>query len=209
MREPEGAQAASAKRRSWLRRCYDWTVAWADHPQAQTALFAVAVIEASVFPIPPDVLLLLLALGRPQLSWRLAAITTAGSTVGALIGYVIGMFLFASLAAPLLRFYHAMAQFEYVQGLFVHYGTWVVAVGGFSPIPFKVVTIAAGAFGLPLPAYFLAVIASRGLRFYLEGGLLYWGGARLHRFVERHFEWFTLIVALLVILGFAALWAWR
>lgn len=209
MRGSKEAGAAVAQRRSWLRRCYNWTVAWADHPQAQIALFAIAVIEACVFPIPPDVLLILLAIGRPELAWRLAAISTAGSTMGALVGYAIGMFLFTGIALPLLKFYNAVAQFEQVQGLFLQYGTWVVAVAGFSPIPFKVITIAAGAFGLPLPSYLLAVVGSRGLRFYLEGGLLRWGGERLRRLVERHFEWFTLMVALLVIMGFLVLWLWR
>jgi len=190
----------------WLRRCYHWTLSWADHPQAQWALFMIAVIEASVFPIPPDILLLALALGRPQLGIRLAAISTAGSLLGAVIGYVIGMALFASVARPLLEFYGAMQQFGHVQQLFTEYGLWVVMVAGFSPIPFKVITIAAGTFGLSFPGFLVAALISRGGRFFLEGALLRWGGARLRALVERHFEILTLAVVVLVASGFALLW---
>jgi len=190
----------------WLRRCYNWTLAWADHPQAQVALFLIAVIEASVFPIPPDILLLALALGRPELGLRLAAITTAGSLLGACIGYLIGMLLFVSVAQPLLELYGAMAQFEHVKELFSEYGLWVILVAGFSPIPFKVVTIAAGAFGLPFAGFAVAALISRGARFFMEGALLRWGGVRLRALVERHFEILTLAVVVLVASGFVVLW---
>jgi len=193
----------------WLRRCYAWTLSWAEHPQAQTALFFIALIEASVFPIPPDILLLALALGRPELGLRLAVISTAGSLLGACIGYLIGMLLFASVAQPLLEFYGAMQQFEHVQHLFTEYGLWVVLVAGFSPIPFKVVTIAAGTFGLPFAGFAAATLVSRGTRFFMEGALLRWGGARLRALVERHFEILTIAVVALVATGFALLWMLR
>ena len=157
---------------SWLRRSYDWTLSWARHPQAKWALFAIAVIEASVFPIPPDILLIALALGRPELALRFAAICTAGSTIGAAIGYGIGMFLLSAIAMPVLEFYHAVERFEYVQSLFVEWGIGLVLVAGFSPIPFKIITIAAGAFGLPFIGFIAACIASRAARFYLEAILL-------------------------------------
>ncbi|MDX8406279.1 MAG: YqaA family protein [Mariprofundus sp.] len=194
------------KRSSWLRRSYDWTLAWSTHPQAAWALFVIAMIEASIFPIPPDILLLAMALGRPQMALRFAAIATAGSTLGAVLGYVIGMFLFASLAQPLLEFYHALDRFYQVQELFTEYGVAIVLIAGFSPIPFKVVTIAAGAFGLSFPAFIVAALVSRGARFYLEGALLRWGGDSLRQLVERHFEWLTVAVAVAVVGGFALLW---
>jgi len=200
---------APGPKRSWLRRAYVWTLSLADHPQAQWALFFIAVIEASVFPIPPDVLLIALALGRPAMSLRFAAISTAGSVMGAAIGFCIGMFLFVGVAEPLLRFYGAMAQFNHVQALFLEYGIGVVLVAGFSPIPFKVITIAAGAFHMPFIAFLLACLASRAARFYLEGALLRWGGMRLRGIVERHFELMTVAVVLLVIMGFVGLWLWK
>lgn len=192
-----------------LKRCYRWTIAWADHPQAAAALFFIALVEASVFPIPPDVLLLLLGIARPAKALQLAAVTTAGSTFGALIGYALGMFLFTAVAEPLLRFYHAVEKFQQVQQWFVEYGAWVVAAAGFSPIPFKVITIAAGTVGLPLLPFIIATLLSRGLRFFLEGAILRWGGERMRAFLERHFEWLTAGIVLLLIMGFLALWLWR
>ncbi len=191
-----------------LRRCYHWTLSWADHPQAQWALFFIAVIEASVFPVPPDLLLIALALGRPDLALRFAALATSGSVVGAMLGYAIGLLLFTSVAQPLLELYGAMEQFEHVQQLFVEWGLALVLIAGFSPIPFKVITIAAGAFGMFFPGFMLASLLSRGARFYLEGILLKWGGTTLRIWVEQYFEWITLLVTLLVIGGFVALWLW-
>ncbi|MDQ6954134.1 MAG: YqaA family protein [Mariprofundaceae bacterium] len=197
---------AAVVKESWLRRSYHWTLAWAAHPQAKWALFFIALIEASIFPIPPDILLLALALGRPDLALRFAAICTAGSTVGAILGYLIGMLLFASVAEPVLQFYGAMEQFHKVEGLFLEWGLILVLVAGFSPIPFKVITIAAGAFGLPFIGFVAAALISRGTRFFLEGGILRWGGERLRAWVEKYFEWATLGIAVLVVLGFLSLW---
>ncbi|MDQ7000691.1 MAG: YqaA family protein [Mariprofundus sp.] len=189
-----------------MRRLYHWTLSWADHPNAGRALFAIAVIEASVFPIPPDILLIALALGRPEASFRFAALSTAGSVVGAAIGYAIGMFLFTAVALPVLEFYNAMDTFQHVQQWFVEYGVVMILIAGFSPIPFKVFTIAAGAFGLSFPAFLAAALVSRGTRFYLEAALLRWGGARLRGWVEQYFEWLTVAVAVAVIGGFVLLW---
>jgi len=192
-----------------LRRCYHWTLSWADHPQAHWALFVIALVEASVFPIPPDVLLLALALGRPDLALRLGAITTAGSALGAVIGYAIGMFLFAGVAEPILSFYGVMDQFEQMQQWFSDYGLWIVIIAGFSPIPFKVFTIAAGAFGMSFTVFMLGVLASRGSRFMLEGALMRWGGVRLRALVERHFNAITALVVVLVVAGFLGIWLWQ
>jgi len=185
---------------------YHWTLSWADHPNAGWALFGIAMIEASVFPIPPDILLIALALGQSHASFRFAALATAGTSLGAAIGYAIGMFLFHSVALPVIEFYNAMDTFQHVQQWFVDYGVAIILVAGFSPIPFKVFTIAAGAFGLSFPAFIVATVVSRGARFYLEAALLYWGGDRLRSWVEQYFEWLTVAVAAAVIGGFALLW---
>lgn len=194
------------RRASWLKRCYFWTLSWADRPHAKLALFLIALIESSVFPVPPDVLLIALALGRPDHSFRFAAVSTAGSTIGAAAGYLIGMALFATVAMPIIDFYGVMEQFELAQSWFDTYGVAIVLVAGFSPIPFKVFTIAAGAFGLPFLWFMLAALFSRGARFYLEAALLHWGGPSLRAFVERHFEWLTIGITILVVVGFAGLW---
>lgn len=199
-------EVVNAGREGLLRRLYHWTLSWAEHPEARWALFAIAVIEASVFPIPPDVLLIALALGRPKESLKYAAYCTSGSMLGAVLGYLIGWLLFASVAQPLLEFYGAMEQFDKVQGWFAEYGILIVLIAGFSPIPFKVITIAAGSFGLAFLPFILAALVSRGARFYLEAALLRWGGERLRIWVEQYFEWFTVAIVVLVIGGFAGLW---
>lgn len=196
----------AAQRPSILRRLYDWTLAWAEHPRAGLALFAIAVIEASVFPIPPDVLLLLMSISRPDHAFRYAAITTAGSSIGAVIGYAIGMFLFVAIAQPVLEFYHAVDTFNQVQEKFNQWGVWFVVIAGFSPIPFKIVTIAAGAFNLAFLPFIIAAILARAARFYLEAAIMHWGGEPLRNFVEKHFQLLTAVVAFAVIGGFALLW---
>lgn len=197
---------AVTKKPSWLRRLYHWTLSWVDHPSARYALFFIALIESSVFPIPPDILLIALALGKPQWALRFAAITTAGSTVGAALGYAIGLFLFVSLGQPIIEFYGLISQYQRAETSFANYGVAIVLIAGFSPIPFKVITIAAGAFGLDFVLFMLTALASRGARFFLEGALLRWGGSRVRDFVEKHFELMTMSATLLVVAGFAAIW---
>ncbi len=194
------------KKVSRLRRLYDWTLSWAEHPSAKYALFFIALVESSVFPIPPDILLIALALGKPQWGMRLAAITTAGSTIGAVVGYGIGLFLFTSIGQPIIDFYGLSSQYLKAEDWFAVYGVAIVLIAGFSPIPFKVITIAAGAFGLDFLLFVLSALVSRGARFFLVGGLLQWGGPKLRAFVEKHFELLTALVTLLVVIGFIVIW---
>ncbi len=198
--------AVGIKKPSWLRRLYHWTLSWVDHPSARYALFFIALIESSVFPIPPDILLIALALGKPQWALRFAAITTAGSTVGAALGYAIGFFLLISLGQPIIEFYGLTSQYLKAENWFADYGVMIVLIAGFSPIPFKVITIAAGAFGLDFIWFMIAAFVSRGARFFLEGALLRWGGSRVRDFVEKHFELMTMLATLLVVAGFVAIW---
>lgn len=193
------------KKESLLRRLYHWTLSWAEHPSAKYALFFIALIESSVFPIPPDILLVALALGQPKLGMRLAAITTAGSTVGAALGYAIGLFLLASIGQPIIDFYGLSSQYIKAEGWFAEYGVAIVLIAGFSPIPFKVITIAAGAFGLDFIPFILASLVSRGARFFIEGGMMQWGGPRLRDFVEKYFEWLTILATVLVVVGFVVI----
>ena len=195
------------KKLSWLRRLYHWTLSWADHPSAKYALFFIALIESSVFPIPPDILLIALALGQPKSALRFAAITTVGSTVGAVVGYGIGFLLWASVGQPVIEFYGLTSQYLKAEDWFAMYGVAIVLIAGFSPIPFKVITIAAGAFGLAFIPFILAALASRGARFFLEAAILRWGGDRLRSFVEKHFELMTVLITLLVVAGFVVIWA--
>ena len=195
------------KKLSWLRCLYHWTLSWADHPSAKYALFFIALIESSVFPIPPDILLIALALGQPKSALKFAAITTAGSTVGAIVGYGIGFLLWASVGQSIIEFYGLTSQYLKAEDWFAMYGVAIVLIAGFSPIPFKVITIAAGAFGLAFIPFILAALASRGARFFLVAAILRWGGDRLRNFVEKHFELMTILITLLVVAGFVVIWA--
>jgi len=191
---------------SWLKRLYHWTLSWAEHPAALYALFFIALIESSVFPIPPDILLMALSLGKPASALRFAAIATLGSTVGAMLGYGIGLFLFSSVGQVIVDFYGLSSQFAQAETWFADYGVAIVLIAGFSPIPFKVITIASGAFGLDFVFFILAALVSRGARFYLEAGLLKWGGDKVRDYVENHFELLTMFATVLVVAGFGAIW---
>ncbi|MCR4302159.1 MAG: DedA family protein, partial [Sulfuricaulis sp.] len=162
-----------------LRRLYDWVLSWAHHRHAPLALFLLAFAESSFFPIPPDVLLIALALGIPTRAFRLALITTAGSVLGGLAGYAIGYGFMASVGQWILDLYNFHAQFEKIRNLYLEYDIWAVAVAGFTPIPYKVFTIAAGAFDMDVWRFTLASLVSRGARFFLLAWLINHYGAAI------------------------------
>ncbi len=188
-----------------LRRLYDWTLAKAAHPLAARWLALVSFAESSVFPIPPDIMLIPMCLARPRRAWRYAAIATAASVLGALAGYAIGALLFEQVGAPVLSFYGLTDAFDGFRAEFVARGWLYVLLAGFTPLPFKVVTIAAGATALPLPVLLGAALISRSARFGLEAGLLRWLGEPARRLIERHFGWLTVAAAVVGIGGFLAL----
>jgi membrane protein YqaA with SNARE-associated domain len=190
-----------------LRRLYDWVLSLAHHPYASAALFVLAFAESSVFPIPPDVLLIALALGIPARAFRLALITTVGSVLGGLAGYAIGYGLMASVGQWILDFYNLHAQFERIRELYLQYDVWAVGIAGFTPIPYKVFTIAAGAFDMDPWRFALASLAGRGGRFYLVALLIYYYGAPIRGFIDRYFGALTLVFAALLV-GFFILLAY-
>lgn len=182
-----------------LRRLYGWVLSLAHHRHAQVALFLLAFAESSFFPIPPDVLLIALALGLPSRALHLALITTAGSVLGGLAGYGIGYGLMASVGQWILEFYNLHEQFARIRELYLQYDIWAIAIAGFTPIPYKVFTIAAGAFEMDPWRFTAASLVSRGARFYLVAGLIYYYGAPIKAFIDRYFNALTvLFVALLV-----------
>lgn len=187
-----------------LRRLYDWTLAKAAHPLAERWLALLSFLESSVFPIPPDVVLIPMCLARPLRAWRYAAICTIASVLGALLGYAIGAFLYDTVGRWVLDLYGAQAKFDAARERFVASGWLWVLVAGFTPLPFKVVTIAAGAAGLPLPVLIGAAAVSRAGRFFLEAALLRYLGEPARAFIERHFGLLTIAVAVVGIAGFVA-----
>jgi len=200
-----GAGQGEEDREGPVRRLYHWVIGWADRPGGPAALFGIAVAEASFFPIPPDVLLIPLAIGKPKRSWWFAALCTAGSVLGAAGGYLIGAGLYEAVAEPILHFYGYSAEYQrlgqmYDQNLILTLGT-----AGFTPIPFKVFTIAAGGFGVSFPAFLGVSAVSRGARFFIVAGLIRAFGPQIRGFIERHFNWLSVALAAAIVGGFLLL----
>ena len=186
---------------SLLKRIYDWVLSWAETPYGVPVLVMLAFAEASFFPIPPDVLLIALSLARPRHAMRYALAATIGSACGGVLGYAIGYGVW-SVAADWFYAYvpgFTPELFQRVGELFARYDFWTVFAAGFTPIPYKVFTISAGAFGISLPVFILASLISRALRFYLVAGLLRIYGDQARTFIERYFNLLTLLALLLVI----------
>jgi membrane protein YqaA with SNARE-associated domain len=190
------------------RRLYDWVLHWAETPHGAFALFLLAFAESSFFPVPPDVLLIALVLGARQRWWRLASFCTIGSVLGGIAGYGIGAGLMETVGHPIIRFYRAESYYERVNTLYAQYDYWVVFTAAFTPIPYKVFTIASGAFGMNLFGFVGLSFVGRGARFFLVAGLLRLFGRPLRNFIERYFDLLSLVFVVLLVGGFAVLkWA--
>ncbi len=188
-----------------IRRLYNWVIGWADSPYSQWALFGIAFAESSFFPIPPDILLIALAVALPARAFRYALVCTLGSVAGGLFGYWLGHEFFGAIGEPLVRFYAAEAQYIRVQELYRQYDAFAVAVAGLTPIPYKVATITAGFFEVDLGRFVLASALSRSLRFFLIGGLIRVFGVPIRSFIEKYFEILTIIFLILLVAGFAVI----
>lgn len=187
-----------------LRRLYDWVLGWAERPGGSWALFTIAFCESSFFPIPPDILLIALAVGKPAKSFRFAVICSAGSVLGALLGYVIGLQFMDLIGRSIIEFYHLTDKMEYLATLFNRWDAWAISIAGFTPLPFKLFTISAGAFHINLPVFLLASTFSRTLRFMILGGLIFLFGPRIQRFIDRYFNALAVSFTVLLVAGFVA-----
>jgi len=182
-----------------LRRTYDWTMGLAAHRYATSALVAVAFIESSVFPIPPDVLLIPMILAARERAWTMAALATLASVLGGMLGYGIGYFFYEAIARPLIEFYGYGAKFGDFQLRYQDWGAWIVFIAGVTPFPYKVITITSGVVQLDLLVFTLASVLARGLRFFVLAGLLWYFGPPIRDFIERRLGLvFTLFCILLV-----------
>ena len=199
----------------WLRRTYDWTLRWAETRYGTPALFLLAFVEASFFPIPPDVLLMALALGRPRRAFVYSAVCTLGSVSGALLGYYIGFGLWGALGihAGCPDFGGGAWLFDVVPGfscekfgvvrdLYEDNAWMTLFTAAFTPIPYKVFTVAAGVFHISLGTLIAASIVGRGARFFLVGGLIWKFGPPIKEFIEKRFELMTILFTVLLIGGF-------
>ncbi|OYV24603.1 MAG: cytochrome B [Rhodospirillales bacterium 20-58-10] len=188
-----------------LKKFYDSIIALSERPAAPLWLFAIAFAEASFFPIPPDALLIPMALAQPKKAFPFALICTLGSVLGGALGYSIGYFLLAKLAQPIINFYHYHAAFVAFQQKFAQYGVWVILIKGLTPIPYKIVTIAAGAAAFNFPIFMGASVITRGGRFFLLATLLRIFGDPVRVFVEKRLGLITTIIAISIVGGFLIL----
>ncbi len=188
-----------------LRDVYHRTLALAGSPRAGWWLALVAFTEASCFPIPPDVLLIPMALARPERAWRLALICTIASVCGGALGYYIGYAVFNQLARPVLEFYGYGGKFAAFQAMYAEWGVWVILIKGLTPIPYKIVTIASGAAKFNFWVFMAASAVTRGARFFIVATLLHFWGEPVKEFVERRLTLVTTGVAVGIVGGFVAL----
>ncbi|MBW2560355.1 MAG: DedA family protein [Deltaproteobacteria bacterium] len=185
-----------------LRRLYDWVLHWAETPYGSWALFLLALAESSFFPVPPDVLLIALAISIPAKSFRYALICSAGSLLGGVIGYVIGYQFMDLIGLRIVDFYGFTQQYAAVGDLYNRYNAWAVGIAGFTPIPYKVFTISAGAFKINFIIFFIASAISRSARFFLVGWLIYKFGPSIKLFIEHYFNILAFVFVVLLVGGF-------
>jgi len=196
---------------SWLKYIYNWVLKWANTPYGTVALFILAFTESIFFPIPPDVLLIALALGASAKAFRFAFVCTIGSVSGAFIGYSIGHFAWLSANGEFTAFANfffnnipgfSVSLFNSIKALFTQWDFWVIFTAGFTPIPYKVFTITAGVFDINLLMFSIASLISRGARFFLIAFLIWKYGANIKRFIEKYFNLLAMGFTVLLIGGF-------
>lgn len=190
--------------RGLLRRIYDRCMLWMAKPGGVWVLFGVAVAESSFFPIPPDLFLMALAIAIPAMAFRFALICTAGSVLGGILGYWLGYFFMDLIGHQILTWYGLVDKYEAVQALYRQYDGWAVGAAGFTPLPYKLFTLTAGAFEINFATFCLASLLSRGARFFLVAAFIYYFGPPIRTFIERYFNLLTIIFLILLIGGFIA-----
>ncbi|WP_439103034.1 YqaA family protein [Celeribacter marinus] len=182
-----------------ITRLYQWTLRLAQSPNALWALAIVAFIESSVFPIPPDILMIPLIIARPREAFKIAGIATVASVLGGMLGYWIGFGAFETIGRPVLEFYGKDAYFDEFAVKYNEYGAWAVLIAGVTPFPYKVITILSGTTHLSLPVFVAASIVARSLRFFIVATLLWKFGEPIRVFIERRLGLiFTLLIVIFI-----------
>lgn len=189
---------------AWLRRLYDWVLHWAETPYGAPALFLLAFAESSFFPIPPDVLLIALTLGMPRRAWWYALVCSVGSLAGAVLGYYIGYAAWESLRGFFIPYLFSAEDFDHVGRLYQDNAAQAIFLAAFTPIPYKVFTVAAGVWHehVSLAVLLAASAIGRPLRFFLVAGLLRFFGPPVKRVMDRYFDWLALAFGVLLVGGF-------
>ena len=186
-----------------IRKLYDRVIGLAVHPQAIWWLALVSFAESSIFPIPPDVMIVPMVLSDRGAAFRIAVVCTISSVLGGLAGYAIGYFFYDTIGARIVEFYGYAGKFEEFRGTYAEYGSWIVAMAGLTPFPYKVITIASGVFSLDLIVFVVASLLSRGGRFGIEAALLWKFGEPIREFIEKRLEILSIVFVVLLFGGFA------
>ena len=183
-----------------FKKLYDKAIQWSKHRHATKYLATLSFAESSFFPIPPDVMLAPMVLAQQEKAWRLALITTIASVLGGMLGYAIGFFAF-DMIQSWLQGSHYWSKYQLAEQWFKDWGFWAIFVAGFSPIPYKVFTIAAGAMSMMFFPFVLASFVGRGGRFFLVAGLLAWGGERFEVKLRQYMDIIGWAMVVLIVLG--------
>jgi membrane protein YqaA with SNARE-associated domain len=196
--------AQAAEPRSLLRRLYDWCLAEAATPHALWTMGAVSFAESSFFPVPPDIMLIPMALARPERAYLLAAWCTATSVVGGIAGYAIGALLYDSVGGWLIHLYGYGDKVETFRAAYAEWGAWIILLKGLTPIPYKIVTITSGFAGYNFGLFILFSMIARGTRFFVLAFLLHRYGEQARHIIEKRLGLWVLLLAALVVIGIIA-----
>ena len=186
----------------WVRQIYDRSLLWVQSPSGVWALFFLAIAESSFFPIPPDIFLMVLCISVPRRSFRYAAICAAGSVIGGAIGYGLGMGFMDTIGMKILSWYGLHDKYEVAQNLYQQYDALAVGAAGFTPLPYKLFTITAGAFKINFATFILVSLVARSARFFLVAAFIYKFGAPVRHFIERYFNLLSILFFILLVGGF-------
>ncbi|WP_284177395.1 YqaA family protein [Rhabdaerophilum sp. SD176] len=187
-----------------FKQLYDWTIGLANSRRAPQALAAVSFAESSFFPVPPDVMLVPMTMARPERAWHYAAICTIASVLGGIAGYLIGALLYDTLGAWLIRLYGYGDKMDAFRTLYQQHGHWIILIKGFTPIPFKLITIASGLAGYDFLMFVLLSTITRGARFFLVAGVMNRFGGPIRHFIEANLTLVGIVTVVAIIGGFAA-----
>lgn len=188
-----------------MRALYEWTMDLAAHKHARWGLALISFVESSVFPIPPDIILIPMVLAQRAMAWVYATICTLSSVAGGVMGYAIGYFLFDTVGTAILDFYGKAEEFSTFQAQYNEWGVWIVLIAGLTPFPYKIITIASGVTALNFPVFIVASLIARGIRFFAVAALLWYFGDPIRAFIDKYFGLLSIVFVVLLIGGFALL----
>ncbi|MEN8265043.1 MAG: YqaA family protein [Nitrospirota bacterium] len=185
-----------------IKKIYDWVLHWAETPYAVPALFLLSFSESSFFPVPPDVLLIALAISIPKKSFKYAAICAVASVLGGVLGYYIGFYSYEAVGKPIVEFYHGQEIMNAIKMQYDQHGFWGILIAAITPIPYKVFTIASGVFKFDFLLFFIASVLGRSFRFFVVAGLIWKFGPTIKNFIDKYFNLLSYVFIILLVGGF-------